>query len=125
MSSHEMILAFEPFLTDQAEKACWPLGKQTYRMGTGELLMSALVSLVPFGEQVLLAIGSEADESIPYSLEKYLGIRSQGDGVYIPPGRTYRLGFRLYIDNRLIEDCILYYDWLKGVPQTIRVQDSS
>ncbi len=84
--------------------------------------MTTLVSLVPFGEKVSQAAGSTANESIPVSLENYLGIRSQGDRVYISPERTYRLGFRLYIDGRLIEDRIFYYDWRKDIPQTIRVK---
>ena len=122
MTTREMTLTFEPFLTDESEVPRWPIGKQMYRMGTGELLMTTLVSLVPFGEKVSQAAGSSADETTPVSLENYLGIRSQGDRVYIPPERTYRLGFRLYLDGRLIEDKILYYDWRNDIPQTIRVK---
>ena len=73
-------------------------------------------------EEVFQSTGDQVDASRPVSLEDYLGIREQGDRVYVPPGRTYLPGFRLYIDNRLIEDRILYYDWRRGVPQTIRVK---
>ena len=68
------------------------------------------------------AAGSDTDPSLPVSLEDYLGIREQGDRVYIPAGRTYRLGFRIYYDNRLIEDRILYYDWIDDIPQTLKVK---
>ncbi len=122
MSSREMTMVFEPFLTDETEKPRWPLGKKVYRVATGEMLATATVELVPFGEEVFQAAGNRVDASRPVSLEDYLGIREQGDRVYVPPGRTYRPGFRLYIDNRLIEDRVLYYDWLEGVPQTIRVK---
>ena len=122
MSSREMTMVFEPFLTDETEKPRWPLGKKVYRVARGEMLAGATVTLVPFGEEVFQAAGDRVDASRPVSLEDYLGIREQGDRVYVPPGRTYRPGFRLYIDNRLIEDRILYYDWLEGVPQTIRVK---
>ncbi|HUU27094.1 MAG TPA: hypothetical protein VM123_04710 [archaeon] len=126
MNTKEMRLTFEPFLTDQREVSRWPLGKKVSRAATGEMLLSATVKLVPFEEEVLQAAGgSEADPSLPVSLEDYLGIREEGDRVYIPPGRTYRLGFRLYTDNRLIEDRILYYDWIKDVPQIIHVKNSS
>ena len=122
MTSREKTMIFEPFLTDQTEKPRWPLGKKIYRVGTGEMLAGATIELVPFGEEVLRAAGSGTDPSLPVSLEDYLGIREQGDRVYIPPGRTYRPGFRIYIDNRLIEDRILYYDWMEDIPQTIKVK---
>ncbi|MEA2062513.1 MAG: hypothetical protein U9P14_02340, partial [Gemmatimonadota bacterium] len=121
ITSREMTLIFEPFLTDETETPRWPLGKKVYRAASGEFLATATVELVPFGQQVLVAVGNLADDSMPVSLDDYLGIREQGNRVCIPPGRTYRTGFRLYVDDRLIEDRILYYDWLKGVPQTIRV----
>jgi hypothetical protein len=85
------------------------------------MLASATVKLVPFGEEVLTAAGIGVDPSLPISLEDYLGIREQGDRAYIPAGITYRPGFRLYIDNRLIEDRILYYDWIEDIPQTMIV----
>jgi len=122
MTSREMIMIFEPFLTDETEIPRWPLGKKVYRVASGEMLASASLELVPFGKEVLSAAGNKVDDSLPVSLEDYLGIREQGDRVYIPPGRNYRLGFRLHIDNRLIEDRILYYDWRKDIPQTIRVK---
>lgn len=125
MTSREMTLVFEPFLTDETETPRWPLGKKVYRAASGEFLATATVELVPFGQEVLAAAGSRAEALLPVSLEDYLGIREQGDRVYIQPGRTYQLGFRLYIDNRLIEDRILYYDWIKGVPQKIRVMDTN
>jgi hypothetical protein len=122
MTAVEKTMIFEPFLTDQTEKLRWPLGKKVYRVGTGEMLANATVELVPFGEEVLTAAGREVDPALPISLENYLGIREQGDRVYIPPGITYALGFRIYIDDRLIEDRILYYDWRKDIPQTIIVK---
>jgi hypothetical protein len=121
MTSLEKTMVFEPFLTDRTEKPRWPLGKKVYRIGTGEMLASATVELVPFGEEVLAAAGNGTDPSQPVSLDDYLGVREQGDRVYIPPGRTYRPGFRIYIDNRLIEDRILYYDWQEDIPQTIKI----
>ena len=121
LTSIENTMIFEPFLTDETEKPRWPLGKKVYRMGTGEMLATATVELVPFGEEVTTAAGSGTDPSQPVSLEDYLGIREQGDRVYIPPGRTYRPGFRLYIDNRLIEDRILYHEWLEDIPQTLKI----
>jgi hypothetical protein len=96
MTSPEKTMVFEPFLTDRTEKPRWPLGKKVYRVGTGEMLATATVKLVPFGEEVLTAAGNGTDPSQPVSLEDYLGIREQGDRVYIPSGRTYRPGFRLY-----------------------------
>ena len=122
MTSREKILVFEPFLTDQTEKPRWPLGKKVYRVSTGEMLVSATVRLVSVGEEVFIAAGSGSDPSLPVSLEDYLGIREQGDRVYIPPGRTYRPGFRIYIDDQLIEDRILYYDWQDDIPQTIKIK---
>jgi len=122
MTAVEKTMIFEPFLTDQTEKLRWPLGKKVYRVGTGEMLANATVELVPFGEEVLTAAGREVDPALPISLENYLGIREQGDRVYIPPGIAYGLGFRIYIDDRLIEDRILYYDWRKDIPQTIIVK---
>ena len=123
MASREMTLVFEPFLTDETEEPRWGLGKKVYRISTGEMVVSATVKLVGFGQEVLLAAGNEVDASAPVSLEDYLGIREQGDRVYIPAGRTYRLGFRLYISNRLIADRILYYDWLRAVPQTVYMKE--
>lgn len=123
MTSRAMTMVFEPFLTDETEKPRWPLGKKAYRISTGEMVVSATVGLVGFGEEVFSAAGKDVDASVPVSLEDYLGIREQGDRVYIPAGRTYRLGFRLYINNRLIEDRILYYDWLTAVPQTVYVKE--
>jgi hypothetical protein len=122
MTAVEKTMIFEPFLTDQTEKLRWPLGKKVYRVGTGEMLANATIELVPFGEEVLTAAGREVDPALPISLENYLGIREQGDRVYIPPGIAYGLGFRIYIDDRLIEDRILYYDWRKDIPQTIIVK---
>jgi hypothetical protein len=122
MTSREKTMVFEPFLTDETEEPRWPLGKKVYRVGTGEMLASATVELVPYGEEVLMAAGGGVDSSLPVSLEDYLGIREQGDRVYIPPGKTYRPGFRIYIDNRLIEDRILYYDWQDDIPQTILIK---
>ena len=122
MTSQENTLIFEPFITDHTEKPRWPLGRKVYRTGTGEMLASATVKLVPFGKEVLTAAGSGVDSSQPVSLEDYLGIREQGDRVYIPSGQSYRLGFRIYIDNRLIEDRILYYDWQDDIPQTVFIK---
>ena len=122
MTSQENTLIFEPFITDHTEKPRWPLGRKVYRTGTGEMLASATVKLVPFGKEVLTAAGSGVDSSQPVSLEDYLGIREQGDRVYIPSGQSYRLGFRIYIDNRLIEDRILYYDLQDDIPQTVFIK---
>ncbi|MBW7996468.1 MAG: hypothetical protein FVQ81_07870 [Candidatus Glassbacteria bacterium] len=125
MTSRERTLIFEPFLTDDSEAPRWPLGRKVYRMATGEIILTANLELVPFGQEVVLAAGNEAQASLPASLEDYLGIREQGDRVYLPPDRNYRIGFRLYIDGRLVENRILYYDWIKGIPQTIRVKSTS
>jgi len=123
LTSRKMTLLFEPFLTDDQEVSRRPLGRQVYRADAGEMLLSAVVTLVPFGEDVLQAAGGESDPSLPVSLEDYLGIREQGDRVYIPGGRSYRIGFRLYAESRLVEERILYYDWRRDRPQTIRVSD--
>ena len=123
MGSREMTMVFEPFLTDETKEPRWVLGKKVYRISTGEMVASATLELVGYGDEVLSAAGSEVDSLSPISLEDYLGVRESGDRVYIPVGRTYRLGFRLYIDNRLIADRILYYDWLKEAPQTVYVKE--
>ena len=125
ISSKEMTVVFEPFLTDETEKPRWPLGKKVYRLSTSEIQAAATLQLVPFGPEVLSAAGEQADASTPVSLEDYLDIREAGNRVYIPPGQTYRMGFRLYVDGRLVEDRILYYDWLESVPQTVYIKPLS
>jgi len=122
MMADQMSLVFELFLTDETEIPRWELGKKVYIVSTTELVADATLELVPFGDEVLKAVSGDADPTIPVSLEEYLGIREQGDRIYVPPGRDYRLGFRLYFDNRQVEERILYYDWLDGMPQTIQVK---
>ena len=121
LTGREMTLVFEPFLTDSTEQPRWPLGQRIYRAYTGELLLEALVETVPFGDETLAALNGRADTGDPLPIDYWLNVRESGSRVYIPPDRDFRPGFRLYIDNRLIEDRILYYDKTDSVPQTIRL----
>ncbi len=121
IAARESGLEFEPYLTDETEVPRWPLGRKSYRVSTGEYILAAEAVLVPYGEEVLRAAGGRAGRKIPLSLDSFLGVREQGDRVYIPPGKAYRLGFRIYLDGRLIEDRVLYYDWLADLPLSVRV----
>jgi hypothetical protein len=122
MLMDEATLVFEPYLTDETEIPRWILGKKLYRVSASELVADAALKLIPYGEEVFQAMGKEVTPEEPLSLDDYLGVCEGVNRIYVPPARTYRIGFRLWLNGNMVEDRVLYYDWLEGVPQTVRLE---